>query len=386
MKAVFRLGLAIAAAGLWLGQAPALAQSAPPPTSNTPATEAIGPAQLQNFNLQGTVTKPADAAPTRRTTQVPKAPATVEASQSDPATEPRPARRIAGTPQPQKESPAPVAIATPQPPVPLPVTPSASAPAAAPASLPLTTEAPSANLAPEHSLAIWPWLLAALALGVGGGFLFWRRNNREAYAGGPHVDEFVAPQPQPRAPAPPAPAPVPPPPAAPAGIVSTRMRPSIEVAFQPMRCIVEEQRVTLEFELEVLNSGNGPARNVLIEGSLFNAGATQDEEIGAFFASPAGQGERIPVIPPMQRVELRPQLHVALDQLRILDAGGRRFFVPLIAFNAFYERNGGAGQTSVAWLIGRDTKAEKLAPFRVDLGPRVFRGLAARPLPISVRR
>jgi hypothetical protein len=35
--------------------------------------------------------------------------------------------------------------------------------------------------------------------------------------------------------------------------------------------------------------------------------------------------------------------------------------------------------------MGRDTKGEKMAPFRLDLGPRIFRGLKATPLPMSVR-
>ena len=61
MRAGLRLGIAMAAAGLALGGAPLLAQEAPPEaTSNTPATDSIGPRDLQNFNLQGTVTRRAD--------------------------------------------------------------------------------------------------------------------------------------------------------------------------------------------------------------------------------------------------------------------------------------------------------------------------------------
>jgi hypothetical protein len=391
MKAVLRLGMAIAAAGLWLGQSPALAQSAPPATTNTPANDAIGPAQLQNFNLQGTVTKPAEtvpAAPSQRPPAAANRPAaTAEAPESgvETAPEARAARRAGRSEQPRSGSPTPTGTAEAAPT--LSVTPAESAPPAAAASLPLAQpdEAP-ANLATERSLPIWPWLLAALALGGAATFLFWRRSSRLAYAGGPHVDAFVTPEPQPRAPVPPPSAPSPAPPVAPIGIVSTRMRPWIEVGFQPLRCIVEEQRVTFEFEVELLNSGKAPARDVLIDGGVFNAGPTQDEELGSYFANSGGQGERIPVIPPLQRVSLRPQLTVPLEKFRMLEAANRRFFVPLIALNAAYAWGGGAGQTSAAWLVGRDTKGEKLGPFRVDLGARIFRGLGARALPISVRR
>jgi hypothetical protein len=59
--------------------------------------------------------------------------------------------------------------------------------------------------------------------------------------------------------------------------------------------------------------------------------------------------------------------------------------VPLIAMNALYRWSGGEGQTSVSYLLGRDIKGEKMAPFRLDLGPRLFRGVGARALPSGLR-
>ena len=60
-------------------------------------------------------------------------------------------------------------------------------------------------------------------------------------------------------------------------------------------------------------------------------------------------------------------------------------FLPVIAFNALYGWGGGDGQTSATYLLGRDTKAEKLGPFRIDLGPRIFRSVAARLLPTALK-
>lgn len=384
MRAGLRLGMAMAAAGLWFAQTPALAQGTPAATSNTtstPATDSVGPRELQNFNLQGTVSRPAEPAPAPR----PRA-SSVTPAEAAPAAELRAPRRTAARPdQPRTEPSRPSENAATQPVLTPPVTAPSKALAPGAASVPISrTDDPRANLAPERSLPLWPWLLAALAVGAGAAFLFWRRSSREAYAG-PQIDEFAAPESMPRTPVQPTPAPAPAPPKGIGGFVSTRMRPWLEIAFRPLRCIVEEQRVTFEFELELVNSGNAPARDVLIEGMFFNAGPTQDEEIGGYFAGPGAQGERIPVLQPMQRINLRPQIDVPLDQVRMLEAGDRKFFVPLIALNAVYGRGGGAGQSSAAWLVGRDTKGEKLAPFRLDLGPRVFRGLGARPLPISVR-
>ena len=235
-----------------------------------------------------------------------------------------------------------------------------------------------------------PWLLAALALAAGVGFLFWRNRSRHAFAGGPQVDAFVAPEPTPA----PRPAPEPPkaksPPAPPSppsssGIVSTRLRPWIEIGFNPVRCILDDEKLTIEFEIDLFNSGSAPARAVLVEASLFNAGPTQEQDIGAFFDDPVGAGDRIAAIPPLKRVTVRPQVSIGREQLQAYEAAGRQVIVPLIAFNTLYRWSGGEGQTSVAYLLGRDTKGEKLAPFRVDLGVRLFPKVGARPLPMGLR-
>ena len=152
-----------------------------------------------------------------------------------------------------------------------------------------------------------------------------------------------------------------------------------------MRCVVDGGQATIEFELELFNSGSAPARAVLVEATLFNAGPNQDSEIGAFFANPVGEGERIISIAPLKRMVLRPKVTIAREQVQEFEVGGRKVFVPLIAFNALYRWSGGDGQSSIGYLVGRDTKSEKLAPFRLDLGPRVFRGLGARLLPTGVR-
>src|SRR5579859_7660993 len=60
MRAVLRLGSALLAGALALSPSIALAQQAPPSGSDTPATDAIGPKDLQSFSLNGTVTRAAD--------------------------------------------------------------------------------------------------------------------------------------------------------------------------------------------------------------------------------------------------------------------------------------------------------------------------------------
>ena len=400
MKAVLRLGVAVLWGGLMLAPLPALAQDAATATapSDTPATDAIGPRDLQNFTLNGTVTRSADPVAAPRTTSRPAAapartaaPATASAAappQRSPAVVEHPVERPARVAQaPIAKEPASGAVAaTPGPSVTTSLPPIGDAPtstAAAPAPL---APAPD-SLGSEHRVLLWPWLLAALALGAGGAFLFWRNHrSTEAFAGGPQVDAFVMQEP---AAAPPRAAPQPPPPnvpAPPAGIVSTRLRPWIELVFQPGRCIVEDDKITLEFEVALQNSGNALAREVLVEATLMNAGPDQDQAISAFYGSPVGEGERIAAIPPLKTVLVRTKVVAPRANVQLIEIGGRSVFVPLIAFNALYSWSSGEGQTSSSYLLGRDTRGEKLAPFRLDLGPRIVRSVGARLLPIAVRK
>ena len=413
MRAVSRFGTLLLAGALSLVPAVALAQEAPPPASDTPATDAIGPRELQNFSLNGTVTRAADqpvpvapapkarqprseaqsapassqpaaprtetaAAPATRTSEPAAAPRQVETASADTSRAAAPERSSDPVRQPQPSSSVTV---------PLPSLGGGSgSDSASPGFAP---EPATGTLAPEHKISFFPWLLAALAAALGGGFLFWRSRQREAFAsvGGPQIDAFVAPEPAPAprpAPAPPAAAPKAPPPAS-TGIVSTRLRPWIDIGFRPLRCILEDERVTVEFELELFNSGSGPARAVLAEASLFNAGGSQEREIGAFFANPVAQGDRIQVIPPLKRVAIKTQVVAPRAHIQAYALAGHEVFVPVIGFNALYSWSGGEGQTSASYLLGRDTKSDKMGPFRLDLGPRIFRGLAARLMPAGVR-
>lgn len=401
MRAGLRLGFGLVAAALALAPVPALAQDSRQAETNTPATDAIGPRELQNFNLNGTVTTPAQPQPTARApARAPTASATPSRSRAAPVES---ASRAAETVAAPSEATKPPETALANEDSSRPSAPSSSVTvalpklqdnlsrggvAAAPAVQSAMVEPDAApTLAQERKVSILPWLLAALALGAGGAFLFYRRKHgREAFAGGPHVDAFRGPEPAP-APAPrPAPAPQPRAPSSILGLVSTRLRPWIDFGFQPLRCIVEDHQISVEFELELMNSGNGPARDVLVEATLFNAGPNQDAEIKAFFSHPVGDGDRIAVIQPLKRMLLRPKVVIAREHVQEYEVGGRKVFVPLIAFNALYRWGGGEGQSSISYLIGRDTNGEKMAPFRLDLGSRVFRGLASRTLPTGVRK
>lgn len=381
--------------------APVDVTAAPPPSADT-----IGPSQLRDFSLGGTVTRPADrpaatAQPQPRATQPePAAPSpsassggavTTSASRQAPAPSARessPSAPTGGTndfrSNPETVTPAPSSVET--------------------GSVPAPSfdggDASQSPALPSGGGIGWSWIAALLALVGGGAFLAWSRRNRRQRYGDPGRMAFaglvpdagpepipapppVRPRPDPvppRAqPTPPVrPAPQPKPPAADSGlVVSTRLKPQLAVQFQPDRAVITENEVMLQFDLVVANSGSAPARDVLIEACMVSAHAGQDMEIARFFQEPVGKGDRIPVIQPLGKISLKSAVRLPLAQIHSFEMEGRTLFVPLAAFNILYS---GDAQASASFLVGRGTdEDEKLAPFRLDLGPRIFRGLSSRP-------
>lgn len=402
MKLGWRSGIAAAGAycALVLGSVPGHAQQAPPASES--ATDVVGPPQLRDFSLNGTVTR--EAAPPPTAPPARPAPA-ARAPSPSPAEEPASADRRRTDAAERPSLPVPAVGAQ-----------SDSPPPAAASEIPVTTsiaEVAEAQPAPGFDLAAsemaplassdedgsgsfsvggWlPWLLAALVLGGGALAYSARQRGRFAFAGGIDLEPRRQPAPPPSPSPPPVPRPTPPPSPPrgerrPAGVVASGLRPWLDIELRPTRAIVTADQASIEFELVVVNSGAGPARDVLIEAKLFNAGPGQDEEIGAFLAHPVGRGERMAQILPLKQVMVKSAISLPLSQLRQFEAGGRRFFIPLMAINALYRWSGGEGQSSTSYLIGRDTNGEKMAPLRLDLGPRTFRQLGARPHTLAVRK
>lgn len=415
MKASLRWAMMLLGWGAFLTPSVTFAQSTSDQQAKTQPSDAVGPTELQNFSLSGSATKPAD----QKQQQSAPAPATATQSTPDAGTSTAPvaappvrlrteSRRLTESATKRSLSPAPTSVPTPTTTTETPPQPVATAPSPVtaqitqPSSLPSPLQpAPASGVLPQPAVSYLPWLVAAFALGLGTLFLFWRRRWREAYAGDGGYDMFVepealpapipaAPRPMPRTqepqPVTPAATPVPPAPMPRSGgIVSSRLRPSLEIAVQPLRCLVEGDRVILEFELELFNAGTAPARAVQAEAGLLNAGGTHEQELAAFFSRPVGTGEQIDAIGPMKRMAFTSHVIAPRTSLPDYEVGGRKAIVPVLAFNTLYQWSGGKAQTSAAFLVGRETRSEKLAPFVSEGASREYRGLAAHLLPTSLR-
>lgn len=400
MRAGLRLGLAILAAVLAFGQAPSLAQSTNSATTNTPAPETIGPRELQNFSLPGTTTKPSEEpapAPPPSTRALALRP---ERTVTAPPTERRPPPVRSVQLQPQSPRTVEPTVSSPQRRAPLPVPASSTQTLALPpatAAPALPADEPALPPATGGGPPMLVWLLLAVAIGGGAALLLWRRRSRAAFAGGPEFDLFSAPEPAPQ-PAP-TPTPLPPvpvqpmprtemPPAEPSkpvGVVSSRLRPWIDLNFSPLACDIEPERLVLHFDLEMFNSGSAVARDLLVEASLFNPGPTQEQDIAAFFAKPPGPGERIPGLAPLKRISIRNSIIAERANIQTVELAGKQVYVPVVGFNVYYRGSVGGAQTSASYLVGRETGREKLGPVALGSKPRQIAGLGVRPLPIAVR-
>ncbi len=389
---------------------PAAAQNSDTPIDVTaappPSSETVGPSQLRDFTLNGTVTRPADrpAATQPAPAQAPRAEAPANST----------SRQAGPTGRATTARPAPASSRSPIVDVGSADLPSATLPEASnpiPETAIIADELPS-ETAPIPAVgnegSFWPWIAALIALAGGGVYLLRaRRGQRARYADFDRL-AFVGPQ-EGQAELPhPAPAPKPaggvrppwpeaakpasnakpaPKPESDGGIVSSRLRPELNVHFAPDRAVVTEREVMLQFDITITNSGSAPARDVLVEGKMVTAHAAQDSEIASFFAAPAGQGDRMALIPPLGRIALKSAVRLPLDQLHSFEVDGRRLFVPLVALNILFRSGSGDGQASASFLVGRGgDEDEKLAPFRLDLGPRIFRGLSARPHSMGLQR
>lgn len=355
------------------------AAASPPPASDT-----IGPRQLRDFNLGGTVTRRAEPAPTPTPPPTTSArPAATAPASRAPATAAAQPRRAA----PRQSSPAATAVA----PGPSPdaASPGSSTIIAEPIAAPEAAPISPAPL-PEGSGGVpsWPWWLAALVLIGAVAFTFWRQRQARRQPVTAGLGEMLERQPAP-APARAEPRTVPAPPSAPrrpaspiadGGIVSRSLMPNLTFQFTPLRAEFDATgAAALSFELVVLNAGSAPARELLVEAMMLNAGPRQDEEIGYFFKNPVGRGDRIAMVPPLGRVTIRSRVPLPAERLSPLEIEGRKLLVPLVAINALYRSANGEGQQSASFLVGRGGEdGGKMAPFSLDRGARAWTGLSTR--------
>lgn len=360
----------------------------PPASAPQPANPRQQGPELDVFRAPApTTTPPPVVAPTVTPTPTP--------SPAQPAPQ-APAQRAAPAPTPRaapaRPAPRPAAEAERAAPdnQSSPVTAPEAQPVAEPAPTPTAAVPDEAPLSPTPTDATpWPWIIGgALALLAIVAALLLRRRRQPAQDAAEVEIAPPAPVPVP-APPKPAPAPQPAPTPEPAPLVAipdAPDRPWLDMALDLTQARYSLMGMTVGYTLLLHNRGDTPAQDVLVRGIIGNAGAEQQALLQSFFAQHSGLPLHAAVsIMPGETRRLTGELRLNPDQIVPVTMGQRSLLIPLAAFDASYRWGPeaeplGHGRTARAFILGQEQEppAERLAPFRLDQGPRQYRRAATR--------
>ena len=338
------------------------------------------PPELRDFRLDPERTppkpepQPTTAAPPTAVPTLPEA----NSSRPAPRQEPAPPRR----PPPSTTAPTTQNIPTVIPAKePLPAAP--RSPTVAEPDAPVideTTAEPSSASSPSAQSTRWPIFvglgLVSVALLA---FIFWRRRRRRSIVQPeiwePVIEELpIESVPEIEAPR-----------AQPLPVVElSENKPSIMLHFIPEKATISFTTLTVRGQLQLINEGNSPAKDMQLRAGLISASANQAMVIADFHRNAASlQTEPLGETQAGDRFAMAIELSVPLTELHSFPLGDQQLLVPIFIASLSYT-DGSARQecASVACMIGREATPPqlKMAPLRLDLGPRSFAPLGQRPV------
>jgi hypothetical protein len=269
---------------------------------------------------------------------------------------------------------------------------STATPAPAPA---FASPSPAMAAPEERGRSYWPWIVFVFLLGAAGfAALLWLRR-RIGPIGPvavpeierPRVPTTPAPTPEPQlrepapTPEPAKPAPVPEPVAAtsePAATTSATEANPLQIGIELRKLTITLMNATLSYRLMLTNGGVDPLDEIAVAADLVGAHSSLPRE-----AQLAGPGTELPQrhrlagIAPGESGEVTGELRLPLHELKPITQGRAVLFVPLARF-----RIGARGKEPRCFTLvaGQPSPSGTGAvqPVRLDLGPRIYDGLAGR--------
>ena len=243
-----------------------------------------------------------------------------------------------------------------------------------------TTAEPSSASLPSAQSTGWP-IFVGLGLGSVAllAFIFWRRRRRQSIVQPEiwepaieempieSVPEIEVPRAQP-----------------PQMVELSEKKPSIMLHFIPEKATISFTALTVKGQLQLINKGKSPAKDMQLRAGLISASANQAMVIADFHRNAASlQTEPLGETQAGDRFAMAIELSVPLTELHSFPLGDQQLLVPIVIASLSYT-DGSARQerASVACMIGREATPPqlKMAPLRLDLGPRSFAPLGQRPV------
>lgn len=336
--------------------------SLPPPR---PATPTPGPTSAPVPTPTPAIAVPALPTPSPTPAPAPRGTATTPAPANTPAPTSTTAPSATIAP-PQAEPDADVA------PSPLPQ----AFPEAAPTSPPVAAEEG------ETGSSFWPWLVGLLLLvGAGLGAFLWAR--RRIGPSGPVVAPEIE---RPRVPPPPEPKAEPEPNsprlepavAAPADAPVAAVPYPLHISIEPSKLALTLMNATLSYRLTLTNRGAEPLEDLAVAADLIGAhAAVPREEQLAGPLTELAERHRLAGLAPDESGEVSGELRLPLAMIRPIIQGKAALLVPLARFRVSVP---GLEPRCFTVVVGQPSprKDTAIQPVRLDLGPRIYDGLAGR--------
>ncbi|WP_205518089.1 hypothetical protein [Sphingorhabdus sp. Alg239-R122] len=364
-------------------QQSAPSQTSPQVQSRRPAPSSSSPATVQPLPEQ-TRNTPSRTAPARTAAQAPARPPVTPEQQDT-----TPAQPADGTVTATQEQGVPGESAA---------RPSPAITDTGNAAAPEPTDNDTANNSIASSLPLWAYMLGALVLLAAMAWLYLRRRKNAPVQPMAREDEqAVSQQPSPpvtlnKAPKKPAPAPQTernpapqPAPAMPSPAFSSVAGSDMPGSSLAIEFIAESAGATLMnavlgYRITVRNGGE-MATKLKLSGIMLQA-ANGSENMPDELYQPLHELEKIDG---RGEEELKGEIRLPLTQIRPITYNRQALFVPVAHFVLEYtDGKGEIRRERHSFIVGREHEPPraKMAPFRLDLGPRTFHGVGQRPLAI----
>ncbi len=136
----------------------------------------------------------------------------------------------------------------------------------------------------------------------------------------------------------------------------------------------------LNYTITLTNTSDADVHDINLSGAMMQADAATARDDGSQTGHMLHQIENLP---PGETVTLTGDIRLPLNAIRPIIFKSQALFIPLARFGVVYaDQNDAQHQQSLSFIVGREYEPPrpKMAPFRLDLGPKIFHPVGQRPL------